>query len=37
MIDSSEHVTDHTKMIGFDLEKRLAIANHNLQVLRDEA
>lgn len=22
MIDSSEHVTDHTKMIGFDLEVR---------------
>ena len=24
MIDSSEHVTDHTKMIGFDLEKARA-------------
>ena len=34
MIDSSGTVEPTG---GFDLEKRLAIANHNPQVLRDEA
>jgi len=28
MIDSSEHVTDHTKMIGFDLKAARAICDH---------
>ena len=32
MIDSSEHVTDHTKMIGFDLEAaRAGIAHYRIE------